>query len=71
MVTPGQLPLDTLAPLTGAAPPAPVPVALVCDQLEELWAPRVAQPERTAFLDTILGLLDDGIVVRCVAGRQG
>ena len=40
---------------------------LVCDQLEELWAPGVDPAERTAFLDAVLGLLDDGIVVRCVA----
>ena len=27
--------------------------------------------ERTAFLDTVLGLLDDGIVVRCVVAVRG
>ena len=47
------------------------PVVLVCDQLEELWAPGVHQGERAAFLDTVLGLIDDGIVVRCVAAVRG
>ena len=44
---------------------------LVCDQMEELWAPGVDPAERDAFLDTVLGLMDDGIVVRCVAVVRG
>ena len=57
--------MDALAELTGDAPPA-APVVLVCDQFEELWAPGVDPGERAAFLDAVLGLLDDGVVVRCV-----
>ena len=70
VLTPGRRPVDALAELTGAAPPD-APVLLVCDQLEELWAPGVDRAERTAFLDTVVGLLDDGIVVRCVAVLRG
>ena len=44
---------------------------LVCDQFEELWAPGVDPAERTAFLDAVLGLIDDGIVVRCVVVVRG
>jgi len=70
VLTPGRRPVDALAPLTGRSPPDS-PVLLVCDQLEELWAPDVDAAERTAFLDTVLGLLDDGIVVRCVVAVRG
>ena len=70
VLTPGRRPVDGLTPLTGKDPPA-APVLLVCDQLEELWAPGVDMPERTAFFDAVLGLLDDGIVVRCVAVVRG
>jgi DNA-binding SARP family transcriptional activator/WD40 repeat protein len=70
VLTPGRRPVDVLAPLTGEEPPAG-PALLVCDQLEELWAPEVDPQERTAFLDTVLGLMDDGIVVRCVAVVRG
>jgi DNA-binding SARP family transcriptional activator/WD40 repeat protein len=70
VVTPGRSPVDILAPLTGENPPE-VPVLLVCDQLEELWAPGIDPHERAAFLDTVLGLVDDGIVVRCVAVVRG
>ena len=44
---------------------------LVCDQFEELWAPGVDADERTAFLDAVLRLLDDGVVARCVAVVRG
>ena len=67
---PGRAPVDALAGLTGDPPPA-APVLLVCDQFEELWAPGVDPAERTAFLDAVLGLLDDGIVVRCVVVVRG
>ena len=70
VLTPGRRPVDALAALTGAVPPDS-PVLLVCDQLEELWAPGVDRAERTAFLDTVLGLIEDGIVARCVAVLRG
>ena len=44
---------------------------LVCDQLEELWAPVVDPAERVAFLDTVLGLVDDEAVARCVLVVRG
>ena len=70
VVTPGRHPVDALAVLPGDVA-AGAPVVLVCDQLEELWAPGVHQGERAAFLDTVLGLIDDGIVVRCVVAVRG
>ncbi len=70
VLTPGRRPVDALAELTGETPPDG-PVLLVCDQFEELWAPGVDPAERTAFLDTVLGLLADGIVVRCVVVVRG
>jgi DNA-binding SARP family transcriptional activator/WD40 repeat protein len=70
VVRPGRRPVDALRELTGYAP-HDVPVVLVCDQAEELWAPTVDPAERSAFLDTVLGLLDDGIVARCVAVVRG
>ena len=70
IVTPGRAPVDVLVPLTGDPPPAD-PVLLVCDQFEELWAPTVDPVERTAFLDAVLGLIDDEIVVRCVVVVRG
>jgi DNA-binding SARP family transcriptional activator/WD40 repeat protein len=70
VVTPGRSPVDALAVLPGDMP-AGVPVVLVCDQLEELWAPGVHPGERAAFLDTVLGMIDDGIVARCVVAVRG
>src|SRR5215218_1514823 len=70
IVTPGASTVDALAELTGEQPPGH-PVLLVCDQFEELWAPRTDPAERTAFLDAVLGLLDDGIVTRCVVVVRG
>ncbi len=67
----GRRPVDALAALTGDRPPPDAPVLLVCDQFEELWAPGVDAAERTAFLDPVLRLLDDGVVVRCVAVVRG
>ncbi len=67
VVTPGRHPVDVLAPLTGADGP----VLLVVDQAEELWAPGVDPAERTAFLDAVLGLLDDGVAARCVLVLRG
>ena len=68
IVTPGRAPVDVLASLTGDAPPQRRSL-LVCDQFEELWAPGVEPVERTAFLDAIVGLIADGIVVRMRRGR--
>jgi DNA-binding SARP family transcriptional activator/WD40 repeat protein len=70
VLTPGRRPVDTLAELTGESPPDG-PVLLVCDQFEELWSLATDLAERTAFLDTVLGLLADGIVVRCVVVVRG
>ena len=70
IVTPGRSPVDVLADMAGDSPPA-VPALLVCDQFEELWAPGIDPAERTAFLDAVLGLIDDGVVVRCVAVLRG
>ena len=70
MLTPGRRPVDALADLTGESPPDS-PVVLLVDQTEELWAPGTEPAERSAFLDAVLGLLDDGIVVRCVAVVRG
>ncbi|MGY1608920.1 nSTAND1 domain-containing NTPase [Geodermatophilus sp. SYSU D00700] len=70
VLLPGRRPVDALADLTAEDPP-PRPVLLVCDQFEELWAPGVDPAERTAFLDTVLALLDDGAVARCVVVVRG
>jgi DNA-binding SARP family transcriptional activator/WD40 repeat protein len=70
VLMPGRHPVDALAELTGEDPP-PCPVLLVCDQFEELWAPGVDPAERSVFLDTLLALLDDGAVVRCVVVVRG
>ena len=70
LVTPGGSPVDVLAGLTGDPPPGQ-PVLLVCDQFEELWASGVDPAERGAFLDAVLGLLADGIAVRCVVVVRG
>jgi DNA-binding SARP family transcriptional activator/WD40 repeat protein len=70
MITPGLHPVDQLADLTGESPPRQ-PVLLVCDQFEQLWAPGAGAAERTAFLDALLGLLDDGVVARCVVVVRG
>nr|WP_239522027.1 BTAD domain-containing putative transcriptional regulator [Geodermatophilus sabuli] len=64
--TPGRRPVDGLALTADDGP-----VLLVVDQAEELWAPGVDPVERDAFLDAVLGLLDDGIVVRCVVVLRG
>ncbi len=64
--TPGRHPAEMLAAMTGERP-----VVLVCDQFEELWAPGVDAGERTAVLDNLLALMDDGVVVRCVVVVRG
>jgi DNA-binding SARP family transcriptional activator/WD40 repeat protein len=70
ILSPGPSPVDALAKLTGESPPL-VPVLLICDQFEELFAYGIERAERVAFLDTVLGLIDDGIVVRFVAVLRG
>ncbi|MFC4692940.1 nSTAND1 domain-containing NTPase [Geodermatophilus arenarius] len=70
VLLPGRRPVDALADLTGEDPPSR-PVLLVCDQFEELWAAGVDPAERTAFLDAVLALLDDGFVARCVVVVRG
>ncbi len=70
VVVPDRRPVDTLSPLTGEDPPS-APVMLVCDQLEQLWAADVAPGERAAFVDTVLGLLADNVVARCVLVVRG
>ncbi|MGY1700691.1 nSTAND1 domain-containing NTPase [Geodermatophilus sp. SYSU D00766] len=70
VLTPGPRPGAVLRARLADAP-ADRPVVLVCDQLEELWAPRVDADERAAFLDALLALLDDGRVVRCVVVLRG
>ncbi|PWW22892.1 DNA-binding SARP family transcriptional activator [Geodermatophilus normandii] len=67
VVTPGRCPVDVLAPLADDDGP----VLLVVDQAEELWAPGSDPAERTAFLDAVLGLLDDGVAARCVLVLRG
>ena len=47
------------------------PIVLVCDQLEQLWSADTIPAERVAFLDNVLGLLDDGAVKRCVLVIRG
>jgi hypothetical protein len=70
IVNPDREPVDALAGLTGDPSPSE-PVLLICDQFEELWAPGIDPAERTAFLDAVAGLLDDGIGVRCVVVIRG
>ena len=70
IVTPGRAPVDVLASLTGDAPPARTGPARVRPVRGAVVA-RDRAGERTAFLDAILGLIDDGIVVRCVVVVRG
>jgi DNA-binding SARP family transcriptional activator len=70
VVTPGRRPVGALAALTGDPEPGGGAL-LICDQLEELWAPGVEPAERDAFFDILLRLLDDGVVSRCVAVLRG
>ena len=70
VLTPGTSPVDALSMLTGEDPPDE-PVFLVCDQLEELWTLGIEDAERRTFFDAVLGLLNDGIVARCVLVVRG
>ncbi len=73
VITPGGRPVDELAPLTlaGEAEPITAPVVLVVDQFEELWTAGAAQGEREAFIDTVLALQLDGLIVRVVIAVRG
>ena len=70
IVTPGREPVDVLAALTGESPPDRPGAAGVRPARGTLGA-GVDPAERAAFLDAVLGLIDDGIVVRCVAVLRG
>ncbi|MGH8825468.1 MAG: BTAD domain-containing putative transcriptional regulator [Jiangellaceae bacterium] len=69
VIVPGANPVDALA-----APfdrEATSPAVLVVDQSEELWTAGAVPAERRAFLDTMLGLLDDGELTRLVVVVRG
>ncbi len=70
VVTPGEHAVDALASLTGETEQTDR-IVLVCDQLEQLWSSQTEPAERVAFLDNVLGLLDDGAVTRCVLVVRG
>ena len=65
VVTAGPHAVDALAELSGEEAP-PVPVVLVVDQLEQQWSTETDPGERTAFLDSVLGLVAEGHVGRCI-----
>ena len=71
VVTPGRRPVDALAGADrrGADRRTPVRAGLRPVRGAVVAGRRAA--ERTAFLDTVLGLLDDGVVVRCVLVVRG
>ncbi|MET1060212.1 MAG: BTAD domain-containing putative transcriptional regulator, partial [Nocardioides sp.] len=71
VIVPGSRPADALAAMLRDGDEGAPPSLLVCDQLEELWSPAVDPAERTAFLDALLGLLDDNEVARCVLVVRG
>ena len=71
VITPGSRPADALAGMLRDGDEAAPLTILVCDQLEEIWAPAVRPAERIAFLDALLGLLDDNEVARCVLVVRG
>jgi DNA-binding SARP family transcriptional activator/WD40 repeat protein len=70
VVVPGTRPVDALSSLTGVEDPD-APVVLVCDQLEQLWSNETPSAERSAFLDAVLGLLDDDVAARCILVVRG
>jgi len=78
VVKPGSRPVDELAPLlreadTADAPPDADrrPVALVVDQFEQLWTAGAKGRERTAFVDALLAMLDDGLLSCAVLVVRG
>jgi DNA-binding SARP family transcriptional activator/WD40 repeat protein len=70
VVVPGLLAVDALAGLTPDTAPSE-PTILVCDQLEQLWSDETSASERTAFLDSVLALVDEDAVARCVLVVRG
>lgn len=75
-LVPGARPVDDLAPLLSEEDDEEpdgvrAPVVLVVDQLEEIWTSGVPPAERTAFLDALLALLDDGVCARVVLVVRG
>ena len=70
VVTAGPHSVDALADLSGEEAPR-FPVVLVVDQLEQQWSSDVDQGERTAFLDSVLGLVAEGRVGRCILVIRG
>jgi WD40 repeat protein len=70
VVVPGARATDALASLTAEDAPE-APVLLVCDQLEQLWSSETEPAERTAFLDAVIGLVQDDVVARCVLSIRG
>lgn len=64
IITPGSDPVETLTPLLYRD--APSPTVLVVDQFEELWTAGAEPVERRAYLDTLLGLLDDRAIHRLI-----
>ena len=70
VVTPGRRPLDALAGLAGDRAAEP-PVAAGLRPVRGALGTGSDPADRTAFLDALLGLLDDGVVVRCVAVVRG
>ncbi len=69
VVVPGPRAVDSLATVGEEAESSPV--ALVCDQLEQLWSPETSPGERVAFLDTVLGLLAEDVAARAVLVVRG
>lgn len=69
IVVPGPRAVDSLAAVSGVEESEPT--VLVCDQLEQLWSPDTLPGERVAFLDTVLGLLEDDVVTRVVLVVRG
>ena len=65
VITAGPHAVDALAELSGEEAPR-MPVVLVVDQLEQQWSTETDPGERTAFLDSVLGLIADGRVGRCI-----
>jgi WD40 repeat protein/DNA-binding SARP family transcriptional activator len=69
VIVPGANPVDALA--TPFDHGATSPAILVVDQFEELWTAGSVPAERSAFLDALLGLLDDGELTRLVVVARG
>jgi len=74
VVKPGPQPVDQLAPFlreTETAGPDRRPVALIVDQFEQLWTAGAEDRERSAFVDALLAMLDDGLLSCAVLVVRG